>query len=53
MSTVTPMRLAITDQLDRALWRERTYNVPDAERRTCDEHSDWRDKCAHLHKEAA
>lgn len=54
-AAVTPMPLAMSDDLYRQLWRERTYPdvFPDSKRCTCDEHNDWRAECAHLHKEAA
>lgn len=41
------------DDLDRALYREATYAVPDSQRTTCPVHLDWVTGCAELHLKAA
>lgn len=50
MRTATPrMPEVFSDDLLRALHREATWSVPDAERTTCPIHLDWRDRCRDLH----
>lgn len=56
MATATPpMPVEFSDDLDRALYRETTRQVPDAERVTCPVHLDWRSRCSglHVHRPAA
>ncbi|MEU6365738.1 hypothetical protein ABZ876_08275 [Streptomyces sp. NPDC046931] len=50
MTIATPrMPVEFSDDLDRALYRETTRQVPDAERATCPLHLDWRSHCRGLH----
>lgn len=55
MSTATLPRIPanVSDELLRKLHTEAAWNVPLDERRTCPEHLNWRDRCAHQHGEAA
>ncbi|MGW0632429.1 hypothetical protein [Streptomyces sp. NPDC002758] len=50
MTADTPrMPAEFSDDLDRAIWRETAYSVPDDQRTTCPIHLDWRSNCVDLH----
>jgi len=56
VSTATLPRIPadVSDELLRKLHLEAVWNVPLDERRTCPQHLNWRDLCAHQHvKEGA
>lgn len=44
--TRAPIPADASDELVRRLYTENAWSVPAGERRTCDEHFDWRDRCA-------
>jgi hypothetical protein len=51
MAAATQPRMPVefSDDLDRAIYRETTRQVPDAERTTCPVHLNWRSNCRSLH----